>query len=444
MHVLKFGGTSVGSAKQMQQVLSIIRKKPFPKCVVLSAMAGTTNTLVSFLDKVAIGDLAEASNLIRSLKKEYLGTVNELLQNKNTREAGIRIIENSFNKLNRFLDKSDSPESNGSILAQGELISTQLFHLLCQEAGVESKLLPALEFMKTDENGEPDMHAIKLAWAATMEKIGDSPIYITQGYICRNHQGEIDNLQRGGSDYTATILGAVSLAKEIEIWTDIDGVHNNDPRIVEDTFPVRRLSFREAAELAYFGAKILHPTCVIPAEQAGVSVRLKNTLNPDAPGTLISNKTSNRAIAAVAAKDKISVIKVYSHRMLLAYGFLRKVFQVFEDHETPIDMITTSEVAVSLTIDKTDHVESILQDLQQFGEVEYEENHTIICIVGNGLYDRIGYVDEVFRAMKNVPIRMVSMGGSRYNISLLIKSQYKESSLQALNESLFSRNLSMM
>ena len=437
MRILKFGGTSVGNPSRMRDVLEILKRSQGAKIVVLSAMAGTTNELVSLSAELAASDVDSASKRIDDLYDQYQKVVSGLFEESEWIEQAIECVDHRFHVLRAACEISFDAEVEKEILAQGEFLSTDLFQLLAQSASMDAILVNALEFMRIDDQEEPDYPVMKEIIPSFFDGKMGHDMVITQGYICRDIHGKINNLQRGGSDFTATILGALLKVEEIQIWTDIDGVHNNDPRVVDDTRPIRRLSYREAAELAYFGAKILHPTCVLPAEKAAIPVRLKYTARPDAEGTLIAAETSKRPVTAIAAKDGITAIKIYSHRMLLAYGFMRKVFQVFEDYETPIDMITTSEVAVSLTIDQTHALDKILDDLSDFGEVDAQDGFSIICIVGNELYSDPSYIEKVFACLSEIPVRMISMGGSRYNISILIRTTYKKSALVALN-SLFS------
>ena len=435
MLVLKFGGTSVGTSERMRDVLSILNRTEEQQMVVLSAMAGTTNALVEINAELREHRIDSANSMLETLQGQYVRTSEELFSDQEEyRSRALEVVDEVFNYLSERTTQSLRREVSKEILAQGEILSTNLFHILVASEGQESALLPALDFMRLDEKSEPFLEKTSALLKPILQENGDTPLLITQGYICRNHWGDIANLQRGGSDYTATILGAVLDAEEIQIWTDIDGIHNNDPRIVESTSPVRQLSYREAAELAYFGAKILHPTCVIPAEKMQVPLRLKFTADPDAAGTIISGDTSTLPITAVAAKDNITTINIYSSRMLMAYGFLKKVFQVFEDHKTPVDMITTSEVAVTLTIDDVQRLELIKKDLSDFAEITVKDGYSIICIVGSELYDNSAHVTKIFTSLSDVPLRMVSMGGSRHNISLLIKTAYKTKALQALNQ----------
>lgn len=433
MIVLKFGGTSVGSPERMKEVVEILQNLKGQKLVVLSAMSGTTNALVSISEQIKKGDIKSAMSETDVLYTNYLKLLPELLGDTKFFKESINCINNHFDEIRNRIPKAFSIQNQNVILAQGELISTGLFYLLCQQIEEEAALIPALEFMCTNKQSEPDIDKIALQIEPFISAYADTDIIITQGYICKNHLGEIDNLQRGGSDYTATIIGAALQANEVQIWTDIDGIHNNDPRLVSNTKAIRKLSYREAAELAYFGAKILHPTCVLPAEKANVPLRLKYTMEPEAQGTLISDQSSKRPFTAIAAKDGITAIKIYSHRMLMAYGFMRKVFQVFEDHMTSVDMITTSEVAVSLTIDDTSNIDKIKKSLEEFAEVEVESNYSIICVVGNALFNSSTYLNNIFESLKEIPVRMISMGGSKYNVSILVATKDKSKALIALN-----------
>ncbi len=343
------------------------------------------------------------------------------------------LIDSHFNYIRSFTQDLFTIHEERAILAQGELISTALFQLYLQEQKIDSVLLPALNFMRIDTNGEPDNYYIKENLQRELEKFSDNNLFITQGYICRNLYGEIDNLKRGGSDYTASLIGVAVNAEEIQIWTDISGFHNNDPRYVENTFPIEQLSFDEVAELAYFGAKILHPSSILPAKVADIPVRLKNTMKPKDSGTLISSEANGKGIKAVAAKDGITAIKIKSGRMLLAYGFLRKVFEVFERFKTPIDMITTSEVAVSITIDDTTFLKEIIEELNFYGAVEVDTEQSIICVVGENLIDQKGIIHKALETLKNINIRMISYGGSRHSISILVSATVKKETLNSLN-----------
>ncbi len=436
MKVLKFGGTSVGSAERMQALVSLINDGT-PKIVVLSAMSGTTNALVEIANSLYFKENDKAKILIDTLELKYKDVIQQLYKSKDALNKGAELITSHFDYLRSFTIDLFTINEERAILAQGELLSTALFHYYLEELNIESVLLSALNFMRIDENEEPDMKYIKENTKAELNKYPTVKLFITQGYICRNAFGEIDNLKRGGSDYTATIIGAAVKADEIEIWTDIDGMHNNDPRIVENTHPISELSFDEAAELAYFGAKILHPTCILPAQVNNIPVHLLNTMQPNAKGTLISSKTTADSIKAVAAKDGITAINIKSGRMLLAYGFLRAVFEIFERFKTPIDMITTSEVAVSLTIDNTKNIDAIVKELKQFCTVEIDIDLTIVCIVGSFSAEKQGYAMRIFEALKDIPIRMISYGGSENNVSVLIDSKLKKDALIALNKGLF-------
>jgi aspartate kinase len=437
MIVLKFGGTSVGSARRMQALPPLIAGKGL-RIVVLSAMAGTTNALVAVAAALHAGNKEEAASRVETLESDYRRRISELYTSESGHAKGKDLVDAHFHYLDSFVNAGTfSAADEKKILAVGELLSTAMVQYYLEEIGVASVLLPALELMRTDRRGEPDLGFIEESFRAALARYPDQSLFITQGYICRDVNGEIDNLQRGGSDYTATLIGAALGAEEIQIWTDIDGMHNNDPRVVDRTYPLTELSFDEAAELAYFGASILHPTCVLPAQSRGVPVRILNTMQPESTGTLITARRPGERITAVAAKDGITVIKIKSARMLLAYGFLRSVFEVFERYRTPIDMIVTSEVAVSLTIDNIRHLDEIVEELRSFGTLEVNTGQTIICIVGSFTAERTGLASRVFDVFRTVPIRMISYGGSDNNISVLVDTQYKKEALTALNEGLF-------
>jgi aspartate kinase len=437
MKVMKFGGTSVGSPERMKNVASLVTASGEPTFVVLSAMSGTTNTLIEISDYLYKKNPEGANEVINNLERKYLGYLPELYSTDEYREKTRQFLEDEFDYLRTFTKDLFTSFEEKSIVAQGEVISTNMVTNYLQEQGVKAVLLSALDFMRTDKNAEPDPQYIKEKLRALMAENEGYQIYITQGFICRNAYGEVDNLQRGGSDYTASLIGAALDVEEIQIWTDIDGMHNNDPRIVEKTEAVRQLNFEEAAELAYFGAKILHPTCVQPAKYAGIPVRLKNTMEPDAEGTIIDNVLVRGKIKAVAAKDNITAIKIKSSRMLLATGFLRKVFEIFESYQTPIDMIATSEVGVSVSIDNDTHLNEIVDELKKYGTVTVDSDMCIICVVGDLDWSNLGFETLALEAMKSIPVRMISYGGSNYNISFLIKKMDKKRALQALSNELF-------
>ena len=437
MKILKFGGTSVGSAPRMKDVANLVLEDGQVKIVVLSAMSGTTNSLVEISNYLYKKNADGANEVISKLEKKYAEHIAELYSTPEFREKGAELIRERFNYIKSFTNNVFTVFEEKEILSQGELISTGMFHLYLLERGVKSCLLPALDYMRIDKNNEPDTAYIRENLNAIMAKNQGFDIYITQGYICRNSFGEFDNLQRGGSDYTASLIGAALLADEIQIWTDIDGMHNNDPRFVDNTQPVSELSFDEAAELAYFGAKILHPTCVLPAKVNNIPVRLLNTMDPKAHGTLISGHQCPDRVAAIAAKDNIIALRIKSSRMLLAYGFMRKVFEIFESYKTPIDMITTSEVGVSVTIDTDRHLYDIIDDLKKFGTVEVDKNQCIICIAGDFAANKKGYASAIFDALADVPIRMISYGGSSHNVSILVDAQDKVAALRCLSAGLF-------
>lgn len=436
MKVFKFGGTSVGSPENMRSVMEIITDGE-QKIVVLSAMSGTTNSLVEISNQLYADKKDDAKKLIDDLKLKYNKVVIDLYKNDDYKKKGQEVVNTQFDVLYKQVEGDFSAVKEQVILAQGELISTALVTFLLQENGIKAALLPALDFMRIDENKQADMPAIKELVKPVLAAAGEQEIYITQGFICRNSDGDVDNLQRGGSDYTATLLGAAINSEEVQIWTDIDGIHNNDPRFVDKTTRIDNLLFAEAAELAYFGAKILHPLTVLPAKEANIPVRLKYTMDAAAPGTLISNDKTISGLKAVAAKDDITAIKIRSGRMLMAYGFLRKVFEVFENYKTSIDMITTSEVAISLTIDNAKNLDQIIQELSKLGDVEVDRNQTIVCVVGDMISEEKVFSKQVFEALEGIPVRMISYGGSRYNVSILISKEHKKETLQKLSDHLF-------
>ena len=437
MKIMKFGGTSVGKPERMHEVAQLITKDAEAKIVVLSALSGTTNSLVEISNHLAAADRISAKANIDKLEAHYRKFVLELVKGENFQAKANAIVSEHFEFLNIILRISFSDALNKDILAQGELMSTKLFCVYLEEKGIDHLLLPALEFMSIDINEEPAFAAIQTKLGALLEHHSDKKLFITQGYICKNAKGEVDNLKRGGSDYTASLVAAAANASVCEIWTDIDGMHNNDPRVVSKTVAIEQLSFEEAAELAYFGAKILHPTCIWPAQQENVPVKLLNTMQPDAPGTTITKEAGSVGVKAVAAKDGIIAIRIKSSRMLLAYGFLRKIFEVFEKYKTSIDMVTTSEVAVSVTIDNDVFLHDIIKELEPFGTIEIDQHQTIISIVGNEIAETKDVMKKMFDAIEKIPVRMVSYGGSHHNVSLLIDGQYKKETLQLLNTGLF-------
>ena len=436
---MKFGGTSVGTPDRMKEVTKLVTKSGEPVFVVLSAMSGTTNSLVEIADYLYKKNPEGANEVINQLERKYMKHVDELYTKDATKEQTREFLVSEMNYLRSFTKELFTSFEEKSIVAQGEMMSTNMVVNYMQEQGIKAVLLNALDFMRTDKNSEPDPVYIKEKLSAIMDKNEGNQVYVTQGFICRNAYGEVDNLQRGGSDYTASLIGAAINAEEIQIWTDIDGMHNNDPRVVDKTEPVHQLHFEEAAELAYFGAKILHPTCVQPAKYAGIPVRLLNTMQPDAEGTTISNKTEYGKIKAVAAKDNIIAIKIKSSRMLLATGFLRKVFEIFESYQTPIDMVCTSEVGVSMSIDNSSHLGEIVDELKKYGTVTVDTGMCVVCVVGDLDWSNIGFETQVMDALKNIPVRMISYGGSNYNISFLIKEEDKKRALQALSNELFNK-----
>jgi aspartate kinase len=439
MQVWKFGGTSVGKPERMHSIRELLENDSNRKIVVLSALSGTTNALLSIGESAKAYDEEQAIAKTDELKAHYDQFITELYATEAGLEKGKEIIESEFGFIRSLVGiKPFTIKQDKELVAEGEILSTKMFQAYLEEKGDSAVLLSALDFMRIDADGEPEMATIEEKLVGILDQHTDAKIVVTQGFICRNPREEVDNLKRGGSDYTASLIGGAIRADEIQIWTDIDGMHNNDPRIVKRTFPIRELTFEEAAELAYFGAKILHPSTITPAKLRGVPVRLKNTMQPEAPGTLIANQSSDREIKAIAAKDNITAIYIHSTRMLNAYGFLRRVFEIFEKYKTPVDMITTSEVSVSVTIDNSDHLEAITAELREFADLEeHDRDQNIICIVGNFSADKEGIALKVLDAMKNIPIRMISYGASEHNLSLLIHSKYKAEALNVLNERLF-------
>ena len=437
MKIMKFGGTSVGKPERMHQVSQLITKDSEPTIVVLSALSGTTNSLVGISDALAKLDKQGAVTIIDTLEKHYRSFIVDLLKTEELRAKANSIIDEHFEFLKITQRISLSDALNKDILAQGELMSTKLFSLYLEQEKIEHALIPALEFMRLDVNEEPDLNVIREKLQTVLSAHPTKKLFITQGYICRNAKGEVDNLKRGGSDYTASLIAAAVKASVCEIWTDIDGMHNNDPRVVDKTVAIEQLSFDEAAELAYFGAKILHPTCIWPAQQENIPVKLLNTMQPSAAGTVIKKEAGTVGVKAVAAKDGIIAVKIKSSRMLLAYGFLRKIFEVFEKYKTPIDMITTSEVAVSVTIDSDIHLAEIITELSNIASVEIEKDQTIVSIVGNEIAQTDAVLKKLFDAINEVPVTMVSYGGSPHNISLLLPSSFKTKTLQLINKGLF-------
>jgi aspartate kinase len=437
MIVLKFGGTSVGKPERMKKIAELVLGTPGKKLVVLSALSGTTNTLVAIGDHLLAGQKAKAEEEIKALESHYQAFIKELYSSDAFLAIGQETVSRFFIFMRLLAAGQFDVKSYRELLAQGELISTELFYQHLQERKVNARLLPALYFMSIDENEEPELEKISERVKPLLVSLSNIDIIITQGYICRNHRNEIDNLKRGGSDYTASLIGAAIRAEEIQIWTDIDGMHNNDPRIVKKTLPISELTFDEASELAYFGAKILHPSTIVPAQKYNVPVRLKNTLDEKAPGTIITSKGSEGSFKAIAAKDGITAINIRSSRMLMAYGFLRRVFEIFENHKTSIDMITTSEVAVSVTIDNNTQLASIENELKKFGTISVDKDQTIICIVGQKITVQQDVFKKIFDSLADVPIRMVSCGGSTNNVSVLVDKKYKDKALNVLNEGLF-------
>ncbi len=440
MQIWKFGGTSVGKPERMKSIRELVTADSGRKVVVLSALSGTTNALIAIGEALAANKIGDAEQQIVTLYAHYESFIKELYTTEASSEEGKKIIDSEFGFIRSLAGIAPfTQKKQKELVAEGEILSTRMFTAYMKEQGESVVLLPALDYMRIDADGEPELASIEKLMKKLLVPQADKQIIVTQGFICRNPRGEVDNLKRGGSDYTASLIGGALTAEEIQIWTDIDGMHNNDPRVVKRTFPVRELSFEEAAELAYFGAKILHPSTITPAKMRGVPVRLKNTMDPSAPGTLITADSSNQTeIKAIAAKDNVTAIYIHSTRMLNAYGFLRKVFEIFEEFKTPVDMITTSEVSVAVTIDNPENLEKITEKLSQIAQMEdHDRNQSIICIVGNFLADKPGIAIRILEAMKGIPIRMISYGASEHNISLLVDGTNKNAALEALNEGLF-------
>lgn len=436
MVVNKFGGTSIGSPERMKRVAQII-KNDDRQIIVLSAIAGTTDTFLSLAELLYNNRNDEAAAAISELRSDYFRFIDSLFTGLEYSAQAKEDVISQFSYISGFVKDVFTPFEERALLAQGELLSTSIFIKYLAEQGIDAVLISALDFLRIDAHSEPQKDFLRENLSLMLEKHKTCNTFVTQGYICRNIYGEIDNLKRGGSDYTAALIGAAVKAAEIRIWTDIDGMHNNDPRYVDNTYPLSHLSYDEAAELAYFGAKILHPSSVLPAQNSSIPLRLKNSMNPENQGTLVSSNSSKGKVKAVVAKSGIAAIKIKSGRMLLAYGFLRKVFEIFELYKTPIDMITTSEVAVSLTVDNAENVEAIVSELKHFGEVDVDFNQTIICLVGDFLANNKGYASLIFDALSEIPIRMISYGGSRHNISILVSEKDKVQALQVLNEKVF-------
>ncbi len=438
MIVLKFGGTSVGSVENFYKVSSIVNNTEGRKIVVLSAMSGVTNILQKIANLLYLNNKKEAKLEINALNDKYNEVIQNLFKKDVNKKAGENIISDHNDLLHTFLTTNFSEYIEKEILVQGEMVTTKLFQLLLEEFNQKSSLISAINFMRINSLGEPQLDYIESELSKIINVNNKVETFITQGFVCKNDKNNIDNLKRGGSDYTASLIGSALQVEQIQIWTDIDGMHNNDPRFVDQTFSIEEISFDEAAELAYFGAKILHPQSIIPAKEKNIPVLVKNTFKPEAKGTLIHDKAKIKKIRAIAAKDNITAIKIKSYRMLMAYGFLKKVFEVFEQNETPIDMITTSEVAISLTIDDVKKLDKIIQELQGFGNIEVDSDLSIICIAGDLAQNKKGVTSAIFNCLRDIPIRMISYGGSNYNLSFLVKTTDKIAALNLLNNGLFS------
>lgn len=436
MRVLKFGGTSLGDAQRMRNVASIVANQG-QVLVVLSAVAGTTDSLVRIADYYKHGEFNQVKEVVELLLNHYRRYVDALYEKQASKNSALQFVESQLADIADANIESSPTGIEFHILAKGELISTELFSLYLTEQSFKAKLLSSLDFLRLTQENSPDEQFLEEQLNAQISHHSDTDIFVAQGFICRNAFGEVSNLKRGGSDYSASLFAAALTSSELQIWTDIDGMHNNDPRYVENTKPIRELSFNEAAELAYFGAKILHPSSIKPARKKNIPVLLLNTLQPEALGTIISTKSSTENIKAVAAKSGITAIKIRSSEMLQAPGFLRKVFEVFELYHTSIDVITTSEVAVSVTIDDTTYLEPIVKTLTEFGKVDVDKDLAIVCVVGEFLVDSAGVASKVIQSLESIPLRMISYGGSAHNITLLVSEEQKIASLKALHEGLF-------
>ncbi len=439
---MKFGGTSVASAERIQHVADLISRGGGPTIVVLSAMAGTTNMLVEISRQLVLRHRHEALTLLTKLKKKYETETRLLFPDKMSYDRSWTVVNETFFFLEQlcYVDNFTLYDEK-KILARGELLSTAMMLGHLADRNIKAVGLPALEFMRTDKNAEPDLSYIREHLSEIMARMPQEvELFITEGYICRNAFGDVDNLQRGGSDYTATLIGAALRASEIQIWTDIDGMHNNDPRVVDTTEPVRSLRFEEAAELAYFGAKILHPTCIVPAHVEGIPVRLLNTLEPDAPGTLISETTDKDLIKAVAAKDDLSMVRVRSNHQLTSWSFISKVYALLEHYGIPADMIASAEVALSFAVESQRITDRFLEDLATLGVVSVDHGLTIVCVVGDLEAENVGFEAKILEALRDIPLWMISYGGSDYNMGVLIESQNKRAALKALSDHLFTHH----
>jgi len=436
MKILKFGSASIATADKMKNVANIIMDGR-NNIIVLSSMRGTAEALAEISDYLYKKNQEGAIEIINRLEKTYRELIQSLYSEDNTKVKAEEIVSAKFDYIRTYTKDLFTLFEERVVMAQGELLSSELFHLYLTERGVNVILLPALDFMRTDKNSSPDPVYIKDKLTALLNAAEGTDLYITQGYVCRNAYGEIDDLRKGGSDYTASLIGVAVGADEIQIWADVDVMQNNDPRYVVGTRAISQLNFDEAAELAYFGTKILHPSSILPAKLADIPVSLKNIEQPNASGTLISNETEARAIKAVAAKDNITAIKIKSGRMLLAHGFLRRVTEVFENYQTSIDMLATSEIGLSLTIDDDRNLQLILDDLKKYGTVSVDADMVIISVIGDLESEDTSFAANILNAVKGISIRMISYGGSKYNFSFLIARKDKERALQILNDKLF-------
>jgi len=439
MKVLKFGGTSVGSPESLVRVKEIVYSQKGATFVVLSAMSGVTNELLQVLDAIKDSDSQKLEALTQVIADKHYHLIHAVLQEESLQQQAIQHVDDVLQRLQGFLQVPEAHNLYSEILTLGELMSTKIFSIVLHQDGVANTWLNATDFMHIDHDDNPSIGPIRTQLEAVLNAHKKTEVYITQGFLCLDKEGDVSNLKRGGSDYSATLIGAAIAAEEVQIWTDIDGFHNNDPRCVEHTKPIAQLTYDEAAELAYFGAKILHPKTVSPVRAQGIPVFLKNTFEPESFGTLISDQATTKGLKAIAAKDGIIAINIKSNQMLMAYGFLRKIFEVFEKYETPIDMITTSEIAVSLTIDDATNLDKITSEIGTYAHVIIEHQQTIISIVGDSLMSQ-NNANQIFSVLKEIPVRMISYGGSTNNISILVNTDHKIQALRSLHATLFQTN----
>lgn len=433
---MKFGGTSVGTAERIKHVATLIQDGE-RNIVVISAMGSTTNVLVDIANCFYHKEPDEAKHILEQMRQGYAAEIDKLYDKPETKEKAQALIDSCLDTVWSFAKGPFTMFDEKTIVAQGELMSAGMVAFYLEEQGVPAVHLPALDFMRITKDSEPDMEYIEHKLQMRLDPYPETLIFITEGFICRNAFGEIDNLLRGGSDYSASIIGAAIHAREIQIWTDIDGLHNNDPRFVRHTVPVRQLNFDEAAKLAHFGAKILHPECIEPAKRYNIPVRLLNTFTPDAPGTLISNFAEKGRIKAVAAKDGIIYIKILSMRVYPNPEFLNRVFDSFARYRVPVDLISTSEASVSVAVEENKCPMDAIHAIERFALIQIDRGMVIVCVVGDLEWQNIGFEARIINALKDIPIRMISYGGSSSNVSLVLRASDKVRALEALNSRVF-------